>query len=67
MQEFDSIEDAFAWFIAHVYPTLKTADKQKVKDVKYKFTHGKTVTRSKKLEILYDYGFEIKIKILYKK
>ena len=39
-KEFESIQEAFQWFLENVYPSLKTEEKSKVKDAKYDFYNG---------------------------
>ena len=66
MQEFNSIKEAFAWFIENIFPKLPSPDKRKLKDTKYIFTQGRTVSEIKMKEILEKYGFEIEVKVFLK-
>ena len=66
MQEFNSLQEAFAWFIENTFPKLPTPEKRKLKDIKYVFTQGKYVSERKMLEIFEKYGFEVEIKVFLK-
>ena len=61
MKEFNSIPEAFEWFLENVYPDLTTPEKRILRDAKYGFyKEGKTVSEKRMKKILSEYGiFEI--------
>ena len=40
-KDFNSIKEAFDWFMENVYPNLSPEQKQKLKDVKYDYNNPK--------------------------
>ena len=68
MKTFDSITEAFDWWIKNVYPTLP-ADQKKGKPVTAwrDYTHKLGISETRMKKILIEYGhFEIKTTITYK-
>lgn len=62
MNEFDTIEELFGWFIDNVYPTLTSEQKKKIKDAKYEFTKRGNISNKRMRRILEIHG---QIKIIY--
>jgi len=57
MPQFDTIEDAFSWFLENVFPELPTETKIKLKDVKYDFKSKRHNFSQKRMtRILNEYG-----------
>ncbi|EAY28169.1 hypothetical protein [Microscilla marina] len=58
MQEFDTIEEAFRWFLENEYPKLSSKQKLEIKDAKYSFyKEGRKVSEKRMKRILSDYGY----------
>ena len=57
MPEFQTIEQAFEWFLENVFPELPTEDKIKLKDAKYAFyKEGMKVSINRMKRIMNEYG-----------
>ena len=57
MPQFQTIEQAFEWFLENVFPELPTEDKRKLKDAKYSFyKDGLKVSTIRMKRILSEYG-----------
>ncbi|EAY28171.1 hypothetical protein [Microscilla marina] len=64
MQEFDTIEEAFRWFLENDFPNLSSEDKVKLKDVKYSFyKEGRSLSKKKMVNVMEKYG---EFKTVYK-
>ncbi len=64
--QFDTIEEAFGWFLENVYPELSSDEKKKLKDAKYNFlAKGRSMSQKKMLSILNEYG-ELKNHFTYR-
>lgn len=62
MIEFTSIDTAISHFFNEIYPTLSTDEKEKIKRCKHNFLNKKSISNSKKIEILKNYS-DAKIRI----
>jgi hypothetical protein len=57
MPQFQTIEEAFEWFLENTFPELPTEDKRKLKDAKYAFyKDGLKVSTIRMKRILSEYG-----------
>ena len=57
MPQFQTIEQAFEWFLENTFPELPTEDKRKLKDAKYSFyKEGLKVSTIRMKRILNEYG-----------
>jgi len=57
MQYFDSLEEAFQWFLDNTYPKLKTEQKNEMKDARHDFTTGRSkVSHKRMLKFMTKYG-----------
>lgn len=57
MEYFDSMEEAFEWFLAHTYPKLTPGQKDELKDARYDFTTGRNkVSHKRMLKFITKYG-----------
>lgn len=57
MQYFDSMEEAFEWFLTHTYPKLTPDQKDELKDARYDFTTGRNkVSHKRMLKFMTKYG-----------
>jgi len=57
MQYFDSLEEAFQWFLDNTYPKLTPEQKNEIKDVRYDFTSGRSkVSHKRILKFMAKYG-----------
>jgi hypothetical protein len=64
MPEFNNIEEAFRWWIEHIYPKLAKEDKAKMKYFVYNFKKNRSLTTDKMHEILAKYSqLQIIVKI----
>ena len=65
MPQFDTIEEAFEWFLENIFPKLSGDEKRKLKDAKYNFlTEGRSMSQKRMLKILNEYG-ELKTHFTY--
>jgi len=65
MPQFDTIEEAFEWFLENVFPKLSSDEKRELKDAKYNFlTKGRSMSQKQILKILNEYG-ELKTHFTY--
>ena len=63
MPQFQSIEQAFEWFLENTYPHLSTEKKQELRNARYSFyKEGKKVSHKRMTRILNEYG---KFQVLY--
>lgn len=68
MKKFNTIKEAFDWWIKNIYPTL-TPDRKKGKltDAWRDYTHKGSISETRMKEVLINHGnFEIKMTITYK-
>ncbi|WP_299457952.1 hypothetical protein [uncultured Microscilla sp.] len=57
MQEFDTIEEAFRWFLENVFPELPTTSKVKLRDVKFSYySEDRKVSEKRMKRVLSEYG-----------
>lgn len=56
MHEFTSIEETFQWFMENTYPKLPTEQKIKLKDVKYAYSNGRSLSLKRKQRVLEEHG-----------
>ncbi len=57
MPEFQTIEQAFEWFLENVFPILPTPEKRKLKNVKYDFyKEGLKVSHKRMVRVMNDYA-----------
>lgn len=65
MQEFNTIEEAFRWFLENKFPELPTEDKIALRDAKYCFyKEGKKVSEKRMKRIMTQYtSFNIVFRI----
>ena len=57
MPQFQTVEQAFEWFLENVFPTLSTEEKLKLKDAKYGFyKEGIRISHKRMVRIMNDYG-----------
>ena len=68
MKSFDSIPEAFEWWIKNVYPSLPSEIKKGKPVTAWRdFTYNQGISEKRMKEILIEYGhFEIKTTIVYK-
>ncbi len=61
MPQFQTLEQAFEWFLEHVFPTLPTEAKRKLKNVKHEYyKEGVNVSTKRMSRVLNEYtDFEI--------
>ena len=57
MPQFQTIEQAFEWFLENVFPTLPTEEKIKLRTAKYSFyKEGLNVSKKRMARIMNEYG-----------
>ena len=57
MPQFQTIEQAFEWFLENVFPTLPTEEKRKLRTAKYSFyKEGLSVSTKRMSRIMNEYG-----------
>ncbi len=57
MPQFDTIEEAFEWFLENTLPKLTTEQKQKLKDAKHDYNTGRNKVSHKRMtRIMKEYG-----------
>ena len=57
MPQFQTIEQAFEWFLENVFPILPTPDKRKLKNVKYDFyKEGLKVSHKRMVRVMNEYA-----------
>jgi len=65
MPQFDTIEEAFEWFLENVFPKLSGDEKKKLKDAKYDFLARRDkMSQRRMLRVLNEYG-ELKTHFTY--
>ncbi|HAS45904.1 MAG TPA: hypothetical protein DCS93_35810 [Microscillaceae bacterium] len=65
MPQFQTIEQAFEWFLENTYPQLTTEQKQKLRDAKHDYTTGRSkVSQKRMMRIMDEYG-EFEIQYIY--
>jgi hypothetical protein len=63
MPQFQTLEQAFEWFLENTYPNLSTEEKQTLRNAKYNFyKEGMRVSHKRMTRILNEYG---KFQVLY--
>ena len=63
MPQFQTLEQAFEWFLEHVYPNLPSEDKHILRNAKYYYyKEGEKVSTKRMNTILNEYS---KFKIIY--
>jgi len=56
MPQFQTIEQAFKWFLENIYPDLPTEKKMAIRDVKYAFyKEGRNISTKRMKRILEEY------------
>ena len=56
MPQFQTIEQAFEWFLENIYPDLPTENKMAIRDAKYIFyKEGRNISNKKMQRILEEY------------
>ncbi len=57
MSQFQTVEQAFEWFLENVYPHLSTEEKQKYRNAKYEYyKEGLRVSHKRMIRIMDEYG-----------
>jgi len=57
MTQFQTVEQAFEWFLENVYPDLPSEDKRKLRTAKYNFyKEGLGVSKARMMRVLSEYG-----------
>ncbi len=57
MPQFQTIEQAFEWFLENVYPNLPSEDKHKLRTAKYNFyKEGLGVSKKRMARVMSEYG-----------
>ena len=57
MQEFNTIQEAFEWFMENKLEALPVEERRRLKDVKYNYyTREGNVSEKRMLKVLNDYG-----------
>lgn len=57
MPQFETIEQAFEWFLENVFPKLPTEEKRKLRTVKYDFyKEGLNVSTKRMTRVMNEYG-----------
>jgi hypothetical protein len=57
MPQFQTIEQAFEWFLENVYPNLPTEEKRKLRTAKYSFyKEGLGVSKARMTRVMNEYG-----------
>lgn len=57
MPQFQTIEQAFEWFLENVFPELPTPDKRKLKNVKYDYyKEGLKVSHKRMVRVMNEYA-----------
>ncbi len=66
MQTFTSVEEAFKWWLAHIYSSLPAdVKKGKLTNAWRDYTHKKGISDKRMLEILNEYG-KVEVKTVVK-
>ena len=68
MPQFQTIEQAFEWFLENVFPILPTEDKIKLKNAKHDFyKEGLRVSHKRMIRIMNEYaGFQTLYEVVLK-
>lgn len=67
-KSFNSIEDAFAWFLENIYKNLPADEKKGELVIAWRnFTHKQGISQKKMITILKRFGFDVNISVTYKK
>ncbi|MCF0064221.1 hypothetical protein MUK70_26480 [Dyadobacter chenwenxiniae] len=67
-KSFDSIEEAFAWFLENIYKNLPPEEKKGELVMAWRnFTHKQGISQKRMISILKRFGFEVNISVTYKK
>ena len=68
MKTFDTVKDAFDWWIKNIYPSLPPELKKGKPVTAWRdYTHNRGISEARMKEILIEYGhFEIMTTIVYK-
>ena len=57
MPQFQTVEQAFEWFLEHTFPKLSPEQKLKVRDAKHDYTTGRSsVSHKRMIRIMNLYG-----------
>mgnify|MGYP001029930422 CR=1 FL=1 len=57
MPQFQTVDEAFGWFLVNVFPTLSTEEKRKLRTAKYNFyKEGLGVSKARMKRVLNEYG-----------
>ncbi len=66
MQTFTSVEEAFKWWLANIYPSLPSdVKKGRLTNAWRDFTHKRGISEKRILEILNEYG-DVEVKTIVK-
>ncbi len=66
MQTFISVEEAFKWWLNHIYPSLPPEVKKgRLTNAWRDFTHNRGISERRILEILNEYG-DVEVKTIVK-
>ena len=67
-KSFNSIEEAFAWFLEHVYKNLPAEEKKgALVNAWRSFTFKQGISQKRMINILKRYGFDVNISVTYNK
>ncbi|WP_026629492.1 hypothetical protein [Dyadobacter alkalitolerans] len=67
MKTFNTIEEAFAWFLENIYKNLPPDEKKgELTNAWRNFTHKKGISQKRMQSILKRYGFDVKLMVTYK-
>ena len=57
MHQFHTIEEAFEYFLEHIYPNLSPQEKNKVKNTKYEYyKEGVNVSHKRMMRVMSEYA-----------